>query len=219
MPRHWIIYQAISPLKRFIYHIVRTFGAGLIAFAIVGIVFSYYPIFEEEVSYRSDRAPKVGFGDIIAKSDAKILGLNPYFSIYIPKIEARQDVIPNVNPGNFNEYSRALQEGIAHAAGTNFPGQGKLIYLFSHSTDSPLNFTRYNAVFYLLRKLENGDRITVFFLDKRYEYEVSQKVVADATDTSWLTDQGIGEYLVLQTCDPPGTTWNRLLIIAKMVVY
>lgn len=217
MPSHGIIYQAPTNGKKFAFNLLRGIGAGLIAFAIVGIIFSFYPIVKDEVSYNLGKNRKIGFGDLIAMSDAKSLGLDPYFSVYVPKINAKAKVIPNVSPGEPLEYNWALQEGVAHAKGTNFPGGGKLIYLFSHSTDSPLNFAQYNAVFYLLRKLDKGDRVIVYFMGKEYEYVVTEKVITTADDTSWLVDKGNGETLVLQTCDPPGTSWRRLLLVAKPI--
>jgi len=213
MKLHGIIYQAPSRKKRFFYGLLRSFGAGLIAFAFVGIIFSFWPIVKEEVVYRF--SPHTDVTSIIAKSDAQNLGLDPFFSIYVPKINAKAKVIANVDSGDPENYLYALSEGVAHARGTNFPGAGQTIFLFAHSTDSPLNFARYNAVFYLLGKLETGDRITVFFLSKKYQYVITDKTVASAADTSWLKDDGSGERLILQTCDPPGTTWRRLLIIAR----
>jgi len=155
------------------------------------------------------------FTETIGKSQAEELGLDPYFSIFIPKIDAKANIIPNVDPGNPTDYLKALSEGVAHAKGTNFPGRGKTIYLFSHSTDSPINITRYNAVFYLLGKLEKGDRVVIYFMNQEYDYVVTDKFVTSASDTSWLTDDGSGERLILQTCDPPGTSWNRLIVVAR----
>lgn len=213
--------------KRLSYHLLRGVGAGFVAFAVVGVIFSFWPIVKEEFSYRFLRS-KVQvskFGDILdrAKADdaeqvikeTADLGIDPYFSINIPQIEAHANIVPNVNTGDAGEYLEALTEGVAHAKGTNFPGQGKTVYLFSHSTDSPLNFARYNAVFYLLGKLKTGDRITVYFLGKKHTYLVTDKLITKPSDTSWLKDNGEGERLVLQTCDPPGTSWNRLIIVAR----
>lgn len=214
------------------YHALRSFGAGLVSFAIVGIIFSFWPILKEEFNYRFNKNEKIttGFGNLLTnaenvdqvKIEAATLGLDPYFSLYIPKIDAKAKVIPNVDAGNPKEYLWALSEGVAHARGTNFPGQGKTIYLFSHSTDSPLNFAQYNAVFYLLRKLEKGDTVTVYFLDKKYEYEVTDKLITEAGDTSWLDPasprlRGLSEALILQTCDPPGTSLRRLIVVARLI--
>jgi len=201
-------------IKRIVYHLLRGTGAGLIAFSIVGIIFSFWPVFKEEITYKPHHTT---FGDLIARSRAEDFGLDPYFSIYIPKINAKAKVIANVDAGKQTEYLDALSEGVAHAKGTNFPGQGKSIFLFSHSTDSPLNFVRYNAVFFLLRKLSPGDRVILYFMGQEHEYVVTDEFTTSADDTSWLSDKGQGERLVLQTCDPPGTSWNRLIIIAKPI--
>ena len=218
MSTHGIIYQAPSLLKKVVYQLVRGFGAGLIAFAVAGVIFSLWPIVKEESLYRFGSKEQVvisKFGELLSRSNAQSYGIDPYFSIYIPKINAKAKVIPNVDAGSPVSYLNALTEGVAHAKGTNYPGGGKLIYLFSHSTDSPLNFARYNAIFYLLGKLEKGDRVIVYFMNQEHEYVVTDKLTTSSTDTSWLKDQGQGEQLVLQTCDPPGTTWRRLLVIAK----
>lgn len=234
---HGIIYQSgrsgshseftLRPklLVRIIYHLFRTAGFGFLAFAITGFLFTFYPILKEEFNYLTQPKEQVGgFGELISealaektdeiKKETSTLGINSYFSLNIPKIDAKANIVPNVGAGNFAEYSQALKEGIAHAKGTNFPGQGRAIYLFSHSTDSPLNFNRYNAVFYLLGRLNEGDKILVYFLDHKYAYRVDEKVVVPANDISWLNDKGLGERLILQTCDPPGTSLRRLLIIA-----
>lgn len=210
---------------RLVYHFFRAAGFGFVAFAISGILFTFYPILREEFNYFNKPKEVVsGFGEIISdalaektnevRKETSDLKLNSYFSLNIPEIGAKANIIPNVDAGSFEEYSQVLKKGIAHAAGSNFPGQGKVIYLFSHSTDSPLNFSRYNAVFYLLGRLEKGDKIYVYFLDQKYSYKVTQKVITGASDTSWFEDGGKGERLVLQTCDPPGTSLRRLLIIA-----
>ena len=205
---------------RMAYHFLRTIGAGLVAFALVGVIFSFWPIAKAEFLYRFGLKEQVQidkYAEITGKSQAAELGLDPYFSIYIPRIDAKAKVIPNVDPGAPGDYLKSLSVGVAHAKGTNFPGQGKTIYLFSHSTNSPINIARYNAVFYLLGKLEKGDRVIIYFLDQEHDYVVTDKFITAANDTSWLKDDGSGERLVLQTCDPPGTSWRRLLVIARPI--
>jgi LPXTG-site transpeptidase (sortase) family protein len=214
------VYLRPALIVKFAYHTLRGFGAGLIAFAIVGIVFSFWPIVKSEWGYRFASKEKAGlskFGQIIDKTIAKDIGLDPNFSLFIPKIEAKANVISNVDAGSPENYLSALESGVAHAAGTNFPGQGKTIYLFSHSTDSPINIARYNATFYLLRKLEKGDRVVVYFLGQEHVYKVTGKFATEASDTNWIKNDGSGERLVLQTCDPPGTTWRRLIVVARPI--
>lgn len=217
------------------YRFIRIAGAGILAFSILAFAFSFGPIVSQEVSYdlktvglNTDKAKidaEENFGMQMAEAnkilavqkEAQSYGISSYFSIVIPKIDAASDIIANVDSSNEAEYKEALQKGVAHAKGTMFPSQGGTIFLFSHSTDSPVNVARYNAVFFLLRKLEKGDRIIIYFADKRYDYQVESKLITSPKDTSWLTDRGDGERLILQTCDPPGTNWNRLLVIATPV--
>lgn len=137
------------------------------------------------------------------------------FSIVIPKIAANAVVVPNVDTANESSYLDALQKGVAHALGTDFPGSGRHIFLFAHSTDYFWRVGDYNAVFYLLYKLEKGDEINLYFSGKRHKYEVFNKMIIDPSQVQYLTRLTPNEELTLQTCWPPGTTLKRLLIFAK----
>jgi LPXTG-site transpeptidase (sortase) family protein len=221
--RHGVIFLKAPFKARFLYGLGRGIGAGLVGFAIMAFVFTFGPVVKEEIAYKFNNRIDTSIEKVKADQakdvqlEAASLGLDAYYSLYIPKIDAKSKIIPNVDPANRTEYLESLQEGVAHTKGTYFPGQNNLIYLFAHSTDSPLNFVRYNAVFYMIRKLEKDDKIIVYFADKKYEYQVTQKIIARGDDVSWLTKKYDSETLVLQTCDPPGTTWNRLLIVAKPI--
>lgn len=221
----------LTKTEKFFYRLFRSVGAGMIGFAVILSIFTFGPVIKEEVLYRFSKSELVSkkskFEYLIdiadaervirVQNEAESLGVNSYFSIVIPKIEATSNVIANVDTANEEDYLDALSKGVAHAKGTYFPGQGKNIYLFSHSTDSAVNISRYNAVFFLLRKLEPKDTIIVFFADKKYKYIVEEKLITQKDDTSWISEEGEEERLILQTCDPPGTTWKRLLVIAKPV--
>lgn len=145
-----------------------------------------------------------------------ILPKNADFSVVIPKIGANSNIIENVDPSNEDEYLRALAQGVAHAKGTSFPGLGGTTYLFAHSADNFWNVGQYNAIFYLLNKLEPGDEVNVYFHGVRYKYLVEKTEIVDPEQVEFITSQrGQGEELILQTCYPPGTTWKRLLVFAK----
>lgn len=220
---------------RLSYRLLSSVGAGLVAFFIVQVIFTFGPLAREEINYllRQDEitqqvaepipdyaTAKITEAEAVSKiqDEAHDWGVNSHFSIVIPKIGAASNIIANVDASDSNQYQEALSRGVAHAQGTYFPGQERNIFLFSHSTDtSPWNIARYNAVFYLIRRLEEGDRIYIYFADQKYEYEVETKVVTDPTETWWITDAGDKERLILMTCDPPGTTWRRLLVTAKPV--
>lgn len=159
-----------------------------------------------------------GLAEVLTGSKEKILiPKDPKFGLVIPKIGANSKIIPNVDASNEKDFLPILYQGIAHAKGTVFPGIPGNIYLFAHSSDNFWDVGRYNAVFYLLKDLTKGDDVVVFFENKRHNYLVSKSVILDASDVSYLVkSQEVGEErLILQTCWPPGTTWKRLLVIAR----
>jgi len=142
---------------------------------------------------------------------------DPNFSIIIPKIGANAKVIANVDSANDKVYLNALKQGVAQAEGTAFPGEGGHIFLFAHSTDYFWNVGTYNAIFYLLNKLEVGDEVDLFFQGERYVYRVIGKEVVDPSQVQYLTRKTNREFLTLQTCWPLGTTLKRLLVFAVRV--
>jgi len=204
-------------------------GNGFLLIALIGIFLTLGPLFQVEIGYRlkkeenlqakiqthfSDLSGPSLQGDALETQSVKVP--NADFSLVIPKINAASMIIPNVNAGSEKEYNAALKKGIAHGAGTVFPGMKGTIFLFAHSTDAPWNIARYNAIFYLLRELEPNDQIIVYFLGAKHYYSVYEKKIVDPKETSWF-NQKDEEILVLQTCYPPGTTKNALLIFAKPV--
>jgi len=218
----------LSPIERFAYGFLRYLGASLLGFVFLYMFFIYQPVLTDEINYYAKSGNNIETQSVVPdpiyaqerekiKEEAESYGISSSFSIGIPKIQAYSNILPNIDPANSDEYISALSKGVAHARGTYFPGQGKGIYLFSHSTNSPLSVARYNAVFYLLDKLEANDRIILYFSDNKYIYEVTERYITPASDTSYLTNNYNKETLILQTCNPPGTTWKRLIIIAKPV--
>jgi LPXTG-site transpeptidase (sortase) family protein len=230
-PKNMTKSYSVILFVRFLGYLV--FFTGVITFVAV-----FGPLVKAEASYRWDStrgvkrtvpnivvsepdpaqpqaSAKVSFSDLDLGGEI-IRPVDVNFGIVIEKINANAKVVPNVDPGNEKEYIKALQSGVAHAKGTNFPGEKGNIYLFSHSTDAPWNVARFNAIFYLLKELQNGDRVIMFYNGRRYDYIVFDKQIIPPSDVSFLTNRYAESVLTLQTCDPPGTSLNRLIIRAKL---
>ncbi|MCS7092457.1 MAG: sortase [Patescibacteria group bacterium] len=216
---------------RAIYGFFQGIGVGLIGLCLISFIILFFPLIKEEVKYKlstkhldanSNIQVKAAVNEnneeILVKSETKKLGISSDFSIYIPKIDAKSNIIASVNPFSKKEYLDALAQGVAHAGTTSFPGQGKPVFLFSHSTDSPANFIRYNAVFYLLKKLNINDEIVIYFSGGKHVYLVESAFAVSSKDTSWLSGEGNEEKLILMTCDPPGTTLKRFIVVAKKAI-
>ena len=156
--------------------------------------------------------------DKFTQTEELISPVSTDFGIVIPRINANSAIIPSVDTNSYEEYIESLKIGVAHAKGTALPGDNGHIYLFAHSTDNVLSVGTYNAVFYLLYKLEPKDKIYLFYQGKKHVYSVLSKKIINPTEVHYLTRSSASEFLTLQTCWPPGTTLKRLLVFATPVV-
>jgi LPXTG-site transpeptidase (sortase) family protein len=221
--------------------IFRSIGNFLLLISIYGVFVTFSPVLSQEIRVRVEKARGITYvvksqAEIAKVDEPKVILNTPgaltalldnqkehilipkdtLFSILIPKIGASARIIPNVDPSSETEFRSALQQGVAHAKGTVFPGIPGNTYLFAHSTDNWWNVGRYNAVFYLLKDLEKGDDVIVYFEYRRYNYKVTDKYIADPSEVALLVNnRGLTQKLILQTCWPPGTTWKRLFVVAR----
>jgi len=114
-------------------------------------------------------------------------------------------------------YKESLKTGIAHASTSDYPSREPgNVYLFAHSSLNFWELGKYAQAFNLLRKLEIGDKVHIFYESGDFEYRVINKEIFKGFNTYPLTRSVIEPLLTLQTCDPPGTTFNRLVITAKL---
>lgn len=137
----------------------------------------------------------------------------PFF-IEIPKLKIYEKVHANVNPNNAKEYEAALKEGVAHALGSDFPGQDKMIYIFGHSTNGSWNVKAFNAVFYQIKDLQIGDQIILHLGEEKFAYTVSAQDILKGSEVDFVNKLKDQKVLLLQTCWPPGTSWQRLFVTA-----
>ncbi len=205
-------------------------GIAVIAFALGGMIGPMTPTIRLETSYLYKQAvlaiqPKTQalppsvpavFNPLITPDGATIDPVNRDFSLIIPKIGVNAPVFAGINPANAKEYGEVLKKGIAHASTSYFPGEGTT-YLFSHSTNYDWFVQDLNAVFYHLKNLTEGDLIVVFYKGKEFTYKLTEKRVASPSEISYLVGQAGDKRLILQTCWPPGSTSERLLIFADLI--
>ncbi len=146
-----------------------------------------------------------------------LLPIDTNFGIVIPKIGANARIIANVNPFDPAEYQQKLALGVAHAWDSSLPGFGGNIFLFSHSGADFREASRYNAVFYLIDKLQSGDEIDLYYRGKKYIYLVKEKKIVDPERVEYIPAKltSLRETVTLMTCWPAGTTFKRLLVIAE----
>ncbi len=208
---------------------VHTFSVGLIAFALGGFFGPSIPMLRLETAYRLQQiknsvkstqnivTPSITSNPLQNEDGSVITPVDNQFGLVIPKIGVNAPVIAGVNPAKPAEYQKALAEGIAHASTSYLPDQDGSVYLFSHSTNYDWFVKDLNAVFYLLKNVNEGDKVIIMYKSIPYTYIITGKRVVSPSAVSYLVPQAGVKRLILQTCWPPGSTTERLLIFADLI--
>jgi LPXTG-site transpeptidase (sortase) family protein len=212
----------------------RAAALVLLAVAIDGCIISYYPRVTLETRYLLSQARdkifelatpvriaslehKTVIDPLKTANGSVIQPVNTEFAIVVPKIGINAPIVANVDPSNPTEYNKVLATAVAQSSTSFTPDKQGTVYLFSHSTNYDWFVKDLNAVFYLLKNLENGDYIVLFYKGVRYTYQLTEKRIVNAGEVSYLTPQVGKKNLILQTCWPPGSTTQRLLLFADLV--
>lgn len=150
----------------------------------------------------------------IIATGAAAISANP--ELIIPKINVQIPIIYATDNSD-NTIENDLEGGVVHYADTAMPGQDGNLVIFGHSSNNIFNPGRYKFAFVLLSRLSSGD---TFYIDNgghRYTYQVYQKEIVSPTDVSVLELSDKPATATLITCDPPGTSTNRLVVSAEQI--
>jgi len=106
---------------------------------------------------------------------------------------------------------------LVHFPGTAIPPEKGNAAIFGHSTlpqwFDPKN---YKAIFATAHTLKLGDIINITVNNRVYTYKIMNISIIDPDNTSYLSQDTDGSYVSIVTCTPPGTTWKRLIVKAKL---
>ncbi len=138
--------------------------------------------------------------------------------VIIPKINVEIPVDYSVNTTNENTIENDLQAGVVHYPTTSFPGQTGNAAFFGHSSNNILNPGKYKFAFVLLHELTDGDVFYLTYKNTVYAYKVFQTSIVVPSDVSVLNPiAGHPATATLITCDPPGTSLNRLVVSGDQI--
>ena len=146
---------------------------------------------------------------------ASTVGPDPL--VIIPKINVEIPVVYDVNTVNEASVEKGLESGVVHYADTALPGQDGNIVIVGHSSNNILNPGKYKFAFTLLHDLQSGDSFYLQKDGKRYTYQVYKRSIVSPTDLSVLGLADKPATATLITCDPPGTSNNRLVVTAEQI--
>lgn len=111
-----------------------------------------------------------------------------------------------------------LSNHLVQYGGTAVPPSRGTAVIFGHSTLPQLyKEGDYHTIFAYMHTLEIGDEIDLTVDKLHYTYKVYNITITSPLDTSFFEQNYDDNYLILVTCTPPGTTWKRLLIKARIV--
>ncbi|MBD3365731.1 sortase [candidate division WWE3 bacterium] len=158
------------------------------------------------------------FARLISTKPIALEPVDKNFGLVIERIGVNVPVVKDVSVTNQEAYNEALSKGVAHALVSDYPSREPgNVYIFAHASLNFWKLGKYATVFNLLRHLRVGDTIHVFYEGDNYVYKVINNEKYKGFDTYPITRPVLEPLLTLQTCDPPGTTLNRLVVTAKLV--
>ena len=138
--------------------------------------------------------------------------------IIIPKINVQIPVIYSVTSNSESVIENNLENGVVHYPSTLMPGQIGNSAFFGHSSNNILNPGRYKFAFVLLHTLVNGDTFYLTYNGTVYAYKVISHNIVPPNDVSVLGSvPGYDATATLITCDPPGTSINRLVVVGEQI--
>lgn len=133
----------------------------------------------------------------------------PSYMISIPKLK--------INNATVSTRDNNLAIHLVNYQGTAVPPKNGNAVIFGHSTLPQLfNPNDYKTIFTNAYQLRVGDEIYANVNGVSFRYRVFNINVVEPTDISIFEQDYSNSYLTLVTCTPPGTTWKRLIIKAKL---
>lgn len=201
---------------------ILTAGLLILIVSAVILFLALLPLIREEINYIFRDTELEEYSVKATREDdddgKTLYPVDPEFSIIIPKLNANSKVIKGVDPFNSVEYQEKLTQGVAHAKGSSLPSNLRgNTFLFAHSSQDFFIASQYNSVFYLISKLEAGDKIYLVYNESVYEYEVTESKIVNPSEVSYINNDSNEKILTLMTCWPAGTDAQRLLVFAKAI--
>jgi len=133
-------------------------------------------------------------------------------SIEIPKIQIS---VPLIFVNSETEISKALDRGVVLWPGSVKPGEKGETIILGHSAPKSWPKIKYDWVFTDINQLEKGDKIFVFFQNKKFQYSVLEKIFLEKGQEIPEIKKN-SNILILISCWPPGKDLKRIAVISEL---
>lgn len=228
-PRHQPDTRTVSDIKNQLLGKVKTrgkaqrkqhvhsllFGLGMGAVVLLMFLFGFFN--ERFIAPFITPSRAVSSTPIIIDPTTAAVGPEP--KIIIPKINVEIPIVFDEPTIDEAAIQRALEKGVVWYPTTSAPGEIGNGAIFGHSANNIFNKGKYKFAFVLLKRLEAGDTFYVQKDGKRYVYKVFDKKVVPPSEVSVLYPNYPGKpsTFTLITCDPPGTSLNRMVVVGEQI--
>lgn len=179
----------------------------------IGIIFIVYELsfnyFEKKVedeyidsymkNYRNEGNSVNTINSKVMKNDLK----SKYIAVLdIPKINLKKGLVMSTKDFKSINYAVSIDKN------SKFPDEKGNFILYAHAGNSKISY------FKKLDKLEVGNEVMIYYLDKIYSYKVNKKYEIDKTGFLTLNENTSDHNLVLVTC--VHNTNKQLIIICTL---
>jgi sortase A len=189
------------------------FGVGMGGIVLLVLLFSFFN--ERFVAPFITPSRSVSSTPIVIDPASTAVG--PETMVVIPKINVEVPVVYDTKSVQEADIQDALEKGVVHYATTSNPGEKGNSVIVGHSSNNLFNSGKYKFAFVLLNQLEEGDTFSLTKNSKRYVYRIYEKKIVKPTDVSVLGSTDKPATATLITCDPPGTSLNRLIVVGEQI--
>ena len=187
-----------------------------LATGLIAVVIFLFGFFNEVVIAPFIQPNRASATPIIIDPTTVAVGSTP--EIIIPKINVQIPLDYTQTSTDEAAIEAALNNGVVHYPTTVLPGQRGNTAFFGHSSNNIFNPGKYKFAFVLLHELVPDDMFYLTRDGKVYAYKVTSKQVVEPTEVSVLNDiPGKTATATLITCDPPGTSLHRLVVVGEQV--
>ncbi len=187
------------------------FGLGMASIVAILFLFSFFN--ERFIAPFMSPSRQVTATPIVGNGTS----VGPESKIIIPKINLEVPVVYDLGSTDEKTVQAGLENGVVHYSTSPTAGQTGNTVIVGHSSNNILNKGKYKFAFVLLKRLEVGDTFSLHKDGVRYTYQIFEKKVVKPTDVSVLGPSTKPNTATLITCDPPGTSVNRLIIVGEQI--
>ncbi len=196
-------------------HHIKSLAFGLMMGSLVMLVMLFSFFNERFIAPFITPSRDVSSAPILIDPSSTAVSGKP--EIVIPKINVEIPVVYSAPTSKEADMQKALESGVAHYPSTPKPGEQGNAVIVGHSSNNIFNQGKYKFAFVLLKKLNEGDTFYINRGGTRYAYKVYEKKIVAPDDVSVLNNTSKRATATLITCDPPGTSLKRLVVVGEQI--